>query len=400
MEVHRPAIFNVRFSPNLGDGIIAECLEGELCRADPYLAPLAIDLAGRTGYSVRNGRFRKPILTALEFIPAGLRSRIVPLLLAPLVRVRYASRWRTWLRGCDSVIIGGGALFADVDQNFPIKIAQALDLAKGRNLPVAIASVGMSDHWSAQGRRRLARRLLSARLIGSTVRDSTSSANWRSVLGTLGIKAPTLAPDPGLLSERQFGRPPRIPSQVVSIAVCVTAPVALRLHHEKGHADDQLEAWMRAVVSQLAELQAQVTVFTNGSPEDRLFRDKLQSRLQGNERVIFVADFARPADLARFLSGFDCVLAHRLHACIVAYAYRVPTVGFAWDRKLHSFFEQTRRDRFIIDPRETSPMSVVDLAFTAITEGVDKDVHAQLLAQTTTAIQALASQLVARVAAR
>ena len=75
---------------------------------------------------------------------------------------------------------------------------------------------------------------------------------------------------------------------------------------------------------------------------------------------------ADPGELAHAIARFDCVLAHRLHACIVAYSYRIPAVGFAWDRKLDSFFAQCDRSRFMTDPRETSPESLVALALVSL----------------------------------
>lgn len=394
LSVHRPAIFNVKYSPNLGDGVIAECLEGELRRTDPRLEPVSIDIAGRNGFSSGHGRHRKSLLAVLEWLPRAVRSRAIPALLAPLIRYRHAPRWRRTLESCDSAIVGGGALFADVDQNFPIKIAQALDLAAERRLPVAVASVGVSGHWSRQGLRRLVSRLRRARLVSLSVRDVDSIATWEQVLGNEGVPSARLAPDPGLLSVRQYGRVSRSPAGDRHIALCVTAPIALRLHADEDHADDQLEAWMKAVATDLAERSCKVTVFTNGSPEDRLFRDVLAARMDGTPGIAFAPDFANPGELARFLSGFDCVLAHRLHACIVAYSYGIPAVGFAWDRKLRSFFEQTGRGRYVIDPRETSPMDLADLALTAMEEGIDRATHDELLAFATSEIQALAGRLV------
>ncbi|WP_404477817.1 polysaccharide pyruvyl transferase family protein [Novosphingobium sp. BL-52-GroH] len=395
---HRTAIFNVKYSPNLGDGIIAECLEGELRRADPCLDPVSLDLAGRTRFSPAHGRHRTALLSLLEWLPPALRARAIPAFLVPLVRFRLAPRWYRCLRDCDSVIVGGGALFQDVDQNFPIKIAQALRLANRRRLPVAIASVGVSRHWTPAGRKRLASGLLAARLVSLSVRDSDSGSAWRSVLGPLGVGPARFAPDPGLLSARQYGSGPAPAPGHPHMALCVTAPIALRLHHEEGHVESHLEAWMRAVARQLASRGHDVTLFTNGSPEDRLFRDRLRARLGEEPCVHFAPDFARPGDLARFLSGFGCVLAHRLHACIVAYSYGVPTVGFAWDRKLESFFEQTGRSRFVVDPRETSPMDLADLAVAAMAEGIDAEVHAQLIEAATSAIRTLAGELTARTA--
>jgi polysaccharide pyruvyl transferase WcaK-like protein len=391
---HRIAIFNVKYSPNLGDGIIAECLEGELRRADPLIDPVSIDLAGRTGFSRRHGRSRMGMLSIIEMLPPRVRSVLVPALLLVLVRFRLAPRWRRWLAKCDGVIVGGGALFQDVDQNFPVKIAQGLKLANARKLPVAIASVGVSGGWSAAGRSRLAARLLGARLVSVSVRDVDSVTMWRSVMGALGVGEAALAPDPGLLSARQYGSP-RKAAEPGCIGLCVTAPIALRLHHEGAHDDGQHEAWMRAAARELMKLGRDVVMFTNGSPEDRLFRDRLQLGLERYPGIRFAPDFSCPEELAHALAGFDCVLAHRLHACIVAYSYKVPTVGFAWDRKLRSFFEQTGRAGFVIDPRETSPMHLADLASIAIELGIDEDVHADLVGSAAGAIHALAQKLTA-----
>ncbi|MBF7014535.1 polysaccharide pyruvyl transferase family protein [Novosphingobium resinovorum] len=387
----RVAILNVKYSPNLGDGIIAECLEGELRRARPRMEPVSIDLAGRTRFSAAHGRRRTTALSIIERLPAGLRALLVPALLLVLVRYRLAPRWKTALAACDGVIIGGGALFQDVDQNFPVKIAEALKLTNARRLPVAIASVGVSAEWSTAGRTRLAEQLRAARLLHISVRDDLSAETWRATMGTQGIGPATIAPDPGLLSARHYGTP-RI-SGPPRVGLCVTAPIALRLHHEGAHDDGQLEAWMRAVARQLTALRRDVVLFTNGSPEDRLFRDRLKARIGREPGIDFAPDFAEPRELAHALSGFDCVLAHRLHACIVAYSYRVPTIGFAWDSKLRSFFELTGRGAFVIDPREASPMHVADLAVTAIEQGVDEKVHTDLLQGATDAIHALAGQL-------
>ncbi|MFT4056787.1 MAG: polysaccharide pyruvyl transferase family protein [Novosphingobium sp.] len=387
----RVAILNVKYSPNLGDGIIAECLEGELCRARPHMEPVSIDLAGRTGFSAAHGRRRATLLSIIERLPARLRAVLVPALLLLLVRHRFAARWNRQMADCNSVIVGGGALFQDVDQNFPVKIAEALKLANKRRLPIAIASVGVSAEWSAAGRERLGEQLRAARLLHVSVRDERSARNWRATMEVEGLAPAVIAPDPGLLAVRQYAAP-RV-SGPPRIGLCVTAPIALRLHHEGAHDDGRLEAWMRAVARQLTMLRREVVLFTNGSPEDRLFRDRLKARIGREPGVSFAPDFAQPRELAEALSGFDCVLAHRLHACIVAYSYRVPTIGFAWDCKLRSFFELTGRGGFVVDPREASPMHVADLAVTAIEQGIDEKVHTDLLQGATTAIHALANRL-------
>ncbi|HEY9235147.1 MAG TPA: hypothetical protein VIP08_08945, partial [Phenylobacterium sp.] len=64
------AVANVKFSPNLGDGLLAECLEAELARGGAQT--LAIDIAGREafGEGLRN---RRAILSLLEMAPGPVR---------------------------------------------------------------------------------------------------------------------------------------------------------------------------------------------------------------------------------------------------------------------------------------------------------------------------------------
>ncbi|PNU04770.1 polysaccharide pyruvyl transferase family protein [Novosphingobium guangzhouense] len=392
---HRVAIFNVKFSPNLGDGIIAECLEGALRRADPRLDPVSIDLAGRTEYSPLHGRRRARVLSIMERMPAPLRALLVPAVLMLLVKLRFAPRWRHELAGCDSVVVGGGNLFQDVDQNFPIKIAAALKLAAAQSLPVAVASVGVSGRWSAAGARRIVTQLLRTRLVSVSARDLGSVATWGLVMSPCGVTPAGYAPDPALLSARQYGpRPQAACGGTGAVGLCITAPMALRLHHEGTHNDDVMEAWYYTAARELVQAGRRLVLFTNGSPEDRLFRDRLRLRLEGQPGIGFAPDFACPRELAQSLAGFECVLAHRLHACIVAYAYKVPTVGFAWDAKLRSFFEQTGRGEFVVDPRSTCPMDLPDIAAQAIVRGVDGTTHADLVDRAARAIDGLAARLV------
>jgi hypothetical protein len=50
----RIALLNVKYSPNLGDGLLSECLEAELAHTFQAIAPgtqvFSIDLAGRRAY--------------------------------------------------------------------------------------------------------------------------------------------------------------------------------------------------------------------------------------------------------------------------------------------------------------------------------------------------------------
>lgn len=400
LGVRRTAIFNVKYSPNLGDGIIAECLEGELRRARPELEPVSVDLAGRNAFSAENGRHRRSVLALIERMPERLRHRILPEALRAMVRLRLRPRFARALAGCEAAIVGGGALFADVDRNFPLKVGCAVDLCAARGIPVAVASVGVSSGWSRTGLRRVTDALAQARLLSVTVRDEDSVGRWHSLFGQSGLPEAALAPDPGLLAAQEYGLPlgPALArDDRPTVGLCITGPMALRLHDEQEHDDRQLDAWLRAVAKGLVREGCTVVLFTNGSPEDRSFRDRVARYLARMDHVVVAPDFANPGELAHAIARFDCVLAHRLHACIVAYSYRIPSVGFAWDRKLDSFFAQCGRSRFMTDPRETSPESLVALALEALRAPIDAARHARLVDDARAGVHALAERVAERV---
>lgn len=391
----RVGIFNVKYSPNLGDGIIAECLEGELRRADARLCPVSIDLAGRSRFTARNGRHRRSVLRLLEILPAAQRRQVMPLALQLLVRTRLAPRFSRAVDRCDVAVIGGGALFADADQNFPTKIGAALSLCARRGVPVAVAAVGVSGEWSAAGLARMTDGLARADLLSVSVRDDTSAATWQRVFASQGIEPARTMPDPGLLCADQYGPAPARDTDAGCpvVGLCVTAPVVLRLHTDDEHDEAVLEAWFRAVAEGLIDSGCDVVLFTNGSPEDCSFRDRIADRLGPRTGLRVEPDFERPDQLVGCIAGLDAVLAHRLHACIAAYSYRIPAIGLAWDRKLRSFFEQTGRAGYVIDPREESPMATVRLARRALAEPVDPAVHSRLVRNARAGIADLARKL-------
>lgn len=388
------AIFNVKFSPNLGDGIIAECLERELRLANPALRPMSIDLAGRSGFGRGRGRYRHAILRICEAMPPPVRAILLPALLKLLVRLRLAPRWRAAIAHCQAAIVGGGALMADADQNFPIKVSGALDCCARHGLPVAIYSVGVSPKWSPAGWRRIQQSLSRSRLVSMTARDARSQSTWRTLVGTTPLPQAGLAPDPGLLSSRHFSVT-RIETPHPRVAICLTDPTVLRLHGRMGDSEKRLGDWMMALLQQLESKRLQVTLFTNGSPEDEGFLDRLMVRLRiaGMGSAARAGRFGEPEHLVRFIAAQDCVMAHRLHACITAYSFLIPSVGLLWDPKLAAFFDTVGRSRYAVDTLAQSPFEAAGLVAEALRDPVDPGRHADLLDEARRGIQRVAASL-------
>ncbi len=391
------AIFNVKHSPNLGDGLLAECLEAELRAACPGLHVVALDLAGRGDYGAGGG-MRRVKLAVLERLPRPLRRYAAGLALSRLARQTLAPLWRQALASVDAVIVGGGNLFADADLNFPIKIATAIGEANRLGLPVAVHAVGVSDNWSDRGAALFNRSLAVADLAGVTVRDERSRAAWNRLLDPAHVPRAGITIDPGLLTALHFPAPPRETDGRPHIALGLTDPLALR-YHGGGASDQGLTAWFADLVGHLAERSCRISLFTNGSPEDRRFLARIAPILidRAPGHVVIAPGSERPAGFARFIAGCDLVMAHRMHACIAAYAYRIPTIGFSWDVKLQSFFDLSDRASYILDPAVT-PRAAAAAARSAMEAGIPAERHGELVDRCRRDIAALAARIADRAA--
>lgn len=405
----RIALLNVKYSPNLGDGLLSECLEAELARTFQTIAPgtevFSIDLAGRQAYPAIAPSRRAALIAVLEALPAAVRAMVTRLALSALVRLRLRRHVRAQLTGCDAVVLGGGNLLTDADLNFPMKIAGALGQAARLRLPVAVYGVGANRQWSDTGRRLFGRALGAAKLAYAAVRDARSQAAWRDLLVPQGVRPAVLSGDPGLLASCHFPRPP-LPFDAPLAGLCVTAPMALRYHAtgpEAGSAAGSpaetaraaLDGWYATAARALIDAGFRVALFTNGSPEDRDYLDAMGPAwiLAAKGPVTMTNPFAEPGEMIGFIAGCQLIVAHRMHACIAAHSFAIPTIGLRWDVKLDSFFALAGRGPFIADTAALDGPALTALARRAVSEGVDRSALEALIAGTRSDIARMAAAL-------
>lgn len=64
-------VFNVKYSENLGDGLLAECVRSALASGRDEIEVETIDLAGRQAFATGHGGRRRLALELLHRLPAG-----------------------------------------------------------------------------------------------------------------------------------------------------------------------------------------------------------------------------------------------------------------------------------------------------------------------------------------
>ncbi|WP_157384438.1 polysaccharide pyruvyl transferase family protein [Nitratireductor soli] len=392
-------VFNVRYSPNLGDGILALCLENALRRAAPELTVETIDLAGRETYDGAGDR-RRLALTMLGWLPSGIRRLLVERALARRLDL-LKKAWLPRIAAADAVVIGGGNLFQDDDLNFPLKVGAVLECARQVRRPVGVFAVGVGGHWSKRA-QTLFGQIRACKVFHLSVRDKAAGDNWRRHFD--GWRSAKILPDPGLLARDLIAAPqPGGGRGAPMIGICVTHPVILRRHSEGGRGSIPLlkAAQYGALVRWLSKAGCRVTLFTNGATEDQRFLESIARKLPaGAARLpgLTVAPPPRtPEDLVALIGTFDAVAAHRLHACIVAYALAVPHVGFGWDRKVESFFRAVGRERFFLSGKGVGVEQIGGCILAAMRDGIAEEAHARHFIEARAAVALLARDLAAAV---
>ncbi|WP_167767041.1 polysaccharide pyruvyl transferase family protein [Jannaschia formosa] len=366
------AQFGLCYSPNLGDGVIAECLGHGLRARRPGVEVTHVDIAGRQDFGHVTIRGRRLMLAALHLLPQALRQPLAERKLNRIVD-GVAPEWRAAARA-DLAVIGGGQVLSDANLNFPVKIGRAARMIAEAGTPVAIHAAGVSRNWTPRGRDLFqALAACDLRLVGT--RDAASAEAWSAQFE--GGPAPEIVLDPGLLAADCYGP---VAAEVGLVGLCVT-DFALLGHHADGvvaGGQDGVRFYERVARALIASGR-KVRLFTNGAAEDRAARVRVVSALGDvADRLDLPPDAERPAELVAQVAGCEVVVAHRLHACIVAYSYGRGIVGLGWDRKLQSFFETVgREDAFVAEA--DSPANIATLV-QAARPADDDPRHAEVIA--------------------
>jgi polysaccharide pyruvyl transferase WcaK-like protein len=389
----RFVIFGLPYSPNLGDGVIAECLRAGLQEASPGSAVQWIDISGRKDFGEVTIKRRSLALAILRWLPRSITHRLVMFRLGRLLD-GFEAGWRQIAAEAELAIIGGGQIFSDADLNFCLKIERVASILETIGCPVVIHAAGVAHNWTPRG-RSLFRRLLKCDLRAVGLRDETSISNWIDQMGTDGPK-PVMTRDPALIAAQVY-KPDGIATSR-SIGLCVTDPAILSYHAEGGKSAISHSGTFAEIALALAALGHRVTLFCNGAVEDRAALSAARLRPEiaagiGAGQINIAESPETPAELAALVGSFEAIVAHRLHACILGYAFRRPIVGLGWDRKLESFFQSVGLEDYFLPAHSFTPDRAAQLAEAALRSGIDPDRHAAVVAEARAAIRAILDAL-------
>lgn len=326
------------FSPNLGDGVIYACLSGLFRSIDPDIEILPLDISGRQSWgdlSASRARLHRLIALSKARV-GGVYSLANWLRLSWSLDKVLLPRWRELLQPASALVIGGGQLLMDNHLEFPVRLNALAHLAEEMDKALYLAACGVGLPWSAPARRMLANVLQRARSI--SLRDQ-QSCEW--LQAQFPQARAFLTCDPAIWAAQIYGSPPERRADTIGLGVINPGDARLRLPGKPAIRGQVLQDSWLALIAALQRQGWKVELFTNGSPSDEAFAHSLCRR--ANEAGIPTPGLAarpqRPGELASRVGSYAGVIAARLHAVLLAFAYRVPCVALAWDAKVEAFLE-------------------------------------------------------------
>jgi len=352
---------NVKYSENLGDGLLCECLERVLSASSIDVTGCqSIDLAARSGYSSPR-LHRAFLLSLLAALPLWLRNLMLFIPLNVVSRLKWRPHYVKGLDRCDLLVLGGGNLFIDIDLNFPIKISSIITLASRKNIPIAIYGVGVGRRWSKVGVWMVNRALRKANILYISVRDEASRVSFAKHFGQCGYIAPDVVLDPGFTvpSVYNVGASGSANKRLVGVNIC--SAEAIRYHSPEKLSDQWLVDWYANLIHSLSSSGFRVKLFTNGSGDDEGFKGRLGEiigRSYGNIELVDRPE--TPEELVGIISTLECVVAFRMHALIAALSLGKSVVALKWDVKVQSIMERLGIEDSFFSVREAPPSLIVE----------------------------------------
>jgi len=351
------AICGEVYSPNLGDGVIAHSLAWLFNYVNSKADISFLDFEARTNYNISSDIISSSSNVFRVFHRkfsnfSSYRKIMFALRWYLYKRKKLNAFWRKEIIDTDLVVIGGGQLLMDNDLVFPFKIHQLVATAANLDKSIVFYGCGVGSHWSSYGLSLIRSALLNKNVQGIYLRDYGSCCALKKICPEIRSKI-HLTIDPALFASEAFKI--ASPKQSYVIGLGLASPMVLQRHSFEDkkylHKEVVKQFWID-LVSYLRARHNKVIFFTNGAIEDQKFAQEVISNINENERfsATLLPRPLKPETLVDYISNCNAIVAHRLHANIIAYSLDKPFVALGWDKKVLDFGKMVGLSEFFVEP--------------------------------------------------
>lgn len=294
----------------------------------------------------------------------------------------------------DAVVFAGGGLIKFKQEDFYQKTVRVIQEANQRGIPVYMNAVGVECFDPKDERCLLLKETINLPCVKAIrVRDDLDT------LRTHYITNPHIAVssvmDPAIGCPKTYNvKPKKTRSRVIGLGV---ARAELFADYGTAGIDRSflLEFW-KGVTTELEARGRRWCIFTNGASNDEAFAEEVLAYIGHGNKCAMPAEAEQ---LVKTLRSFSAVLACRMHSNIIAYSFRVPSVGLIWNDKLAFWGKKIGYPERFLTPEQLSPKTAVDALLRAEKEGCSAVPKEELKRLSDTMQQFIATYAVPRGAA-
>lgn len=233
-------------------------------------------------------------------------------------------------------VIAGGALISS-SLFYAFRLNTIVNVAKRYNGRVIFNAVGIEKTIYNHGLAKYIVRhyLKQPQVVAFSTRDHVEDIPYLSNRKNFQLQLP----DPGLFAAEAFGVK-RKNSDIIGLSVISYQAYQSVMCNDKRAcnltADDLLSFW-EGILQVFIVKKQNFKILTNGGPKDYEMALRLCQRMNLNADQYLLPMATRPRQLVEQLSYFKVVIAHRLHALIIATSLGIPVVPIVWSDKVSAF---------------------------------------------------------------
>jgi polysaccharide pyruvyl transferase WcaK-like protein len=349
----RIAVCGEIYSANLGDGVIFESIEHLLFKKDIIAVPL--DLSGRTSWgkdvinkeSVAHNNLLKKIPRFLIRKSKFLSRSYSLINWTAYNRKKRKYLWEETIKSCDSVIIGGGQLFTDINFGFALEIFEIYKIAKRYKKPLAIFGCGVGEGWGSTARLMYKNIITYASYV--SVRDYHSK---EIILSYISNSVPIdVHPDPAFIVRKLYSKQESVFNNQSVIGFNIQPALHFRIFVPELinlSDEDYLNFWFKLIRGACLSGKKAV-LLTNGDHNDFSEIEKLATKLANEGLSTQILSRPKtPEELIHQLDNIPWLICTRMHAGIISYGLNNSIISIAWDKKVSNVWSTIKKEYNVV----------------------------------------------------
>ena len=270
----------------------------------------------------------------------------------------------------DLIILAGGGIIKYKYQKFYYYIDQIISIAEKSKVPVIFNGVGVEGYDPDDEKCILLQKAINNPWVKQiTVRDDIELME-RKYIENKKIHLEKVA-DSAVWASDVFNIHKKKDSTIIGLGMLREG--IFRSNGIDLGLEELLRLWSE-IIAELEAKEIQWQIFTNGWPSDMKFALNLMKYLKREDEIgeKVIAEPQGSKELIETISNYRGIIAGRLHANIVAYSLKIPSVGIVWNDKCSFWGENIGYPERYFRHNEFDGRRIVDTCLKAIKEGYNE----------------------------